>query len=107
VSRPTWGQTLSGQRITIGENRIVEMSADDANCLIPDGWTKLAEWVQGFTQEEDVSFKKIVADYEKNSGNTIDYSIVPAGAHGTNEGRSQARNQLSAGGSEIRTLGPP
>src|SRR6202047_1001904 len=34
-------------------------------------------WVQGFAQEEDVSFKKIVADYEKSSGNTIDYSIVP------------------------------
>jgi len=29
-------------------------------------------WVQGFAQEEDVSFKKIVADYEKTSGNTID-----------------------------------
>src|SRR5438067_13876906 len=34
-------------------------------------------WVQGFAQEEDVSFKNIVADYEKTSGNTIDYSIVP------------------------------
>ena len=34
-------------------------------------------WVQGFAQEEDVSFKKIVADYEKASGNTLDYSIVP------------------------------
>jgi multiple sugar transport system substrate-binding protein len=34
-------------------------------------------WVQGFAQEEDVSFKKIIADYEKASGNTIDYSIIP------------------------------
>src|ERR1700720_3318637 len=34
-------------------------------------------WVQGFAQEEDVSFKKIVADYEKASGNTIDYTIAP------------------------------
>ncbi len=34
-------------------------------------------WVQGFAEEEDVSFKKIVADYEKTSGNTIDYTIVP------------------------------
>src|SRR5947209_836849 len=34
-------------------------------------------WVQGFAQEEDISFKKIVADYEKASGNTIDYSIFP------------------------------
>ena len=34
-------------------------------------------WVQGFIQEEDVAFKKIVADYEKASGNKIDYSIIP------------------------------
>ncbi len=34
-------------------------------------------WTQGFAQEEDVAFKKIVADYEKTSGNTIDYSIIP------------------------------
>src|SRR5882724_6136379 len=36
-------QTRSGQRTTIGEDRIVEMSAEDANCLIPDGWIKLPE----------------------------------------------------------------
>src|SRR5712671_1938460 len=34
-------------------------------------------WVQGFVQEEDVAFKKIVADYEKASGNKIDYRIIP------------------------------
>src|ERR1700752_1232965 len=34
-------------------------------------------WVQGFAEEEDVAFKKMVADYEKASGNTIDYSIIP------------------------------
>jgi multiple sugar transport system substrate-binding protein len=34
-------------------------------------------WVQGFAPEEDVSIKKIFADYEKASGNTIDYSIIP------------------------------
>src|ERR1700732_3851912 len=34
-------------------------------------------WVQGFVQEEDIAFKKIVADYEKASGNKIDYSIIP------------------------------
>src|SRR5438093_3094890 len=34
-------------------------------------------WAQGFAQEEDISFKKIVADYEKASGNTLDYSIIP------------------------------
>jgi multiple sugar transport system substrate-binding protein len=34
-------------------------------------------WAQGFAQEEDVAFKKLVADYEKASGNKIDYSIIP------------------------------
>jgi multiple sugar transport system substrate-binding protein len=34
-------------------------------------------WTQGFAEEEDISFKKIVADYEKASGNTIDYSLTP------------------------------
>ena len=36
-------QTRSGQRTTIGEDRIVEMSAEDADCLIPDGWILLSE----------------------------------------------------------------
>lgn len=34
-------------------------------------------WVQGFAQQEDVAFKKLCADYEKASGNKLDYSIVP------------------------------
>ena len=36
-------QTFSGRHITIGEDRIVEMSEEDANCLIPVGWTLLTE----------------------------------------------------------------
>jgi multiple sugar transport system substrate-binding protein len=31
----------------------------------------------GFAEKEDISIKKIFADYEKASGNTIDYSIIP------------------------------
>src|SRR5260370_1233603 len=34
-------------------------------------------WIQGFVQEEDVAFRALVADYEKSSGNTIDFSIIP------------------------------
>ena len=34
-------------------------------------------WVQGFAQEEDVAFRQVVEDYQKASGNTIDYSIIP------------------------------
>jgi multiple sugar transport system substrate-binding protein len=34
-------------------------------------------WTQGFVPEEDVGVKKMVADYEKASGNTIELTIVP------------------------------
>src|SRR5215471_18119710 len=34
-------------------------------------------WGQGFVQEEDVAIKKVVADYQKASGNTIDLVITP------------------------------
>src|SRR5437899_1768791 len=34
-------------------------------------------WAQGFAKEEDASLKKMVADYEKASGNKIDLSIIP------------------------------
>ena len=33
--------------------------------------------MQGFVPEEDEAFKKVVADYEKASGNKIDFSIMP------------------------------
>jgi multiple sugar transport system substrate-binding protein len=34
-------------------------------------------WIQGFVEEEDVAFHKIVAEYQKISGNTLDFSIFP------------------------------
>jgi multiple sugar transport system substrate-binding protein len=34
-------------------------------------------WTQGFIPEEDASFRQIVAEYEKATGNVIDYSLVP------------------------------
>src|SRR6185436_21168367 len=34
-------------------------------------------WAQGFVPEEDVALKKMIADYEKISGNKIELSIVP------------------------------
>jgi multiple sugar transport system substrate-binding protein len=34
-------------------------------------------WVQGFAQEEDIAFKKLIADYEKASGNKIEDGIIP------------------------------
>src|SRR5262249_34658970 len=34
-------------------------------------------WNQGFVSEEDASFRAVVAEYEKASGNKIDQSIIP------------------------------
>ncbi|MBO0737324.1 MAG: hypothetical protein J2P48_12235, partial [Alphaproteobacteria bacterium] len=34
-------------------------------------------WTQGFAHEEDIAFNKLVADYEKASGNTIDATVIP------------------------------
>ena len=34
-------------------------------------------WVQGFVPQEDDAFRETVAEYEKQSGNKLDYSIVP------------------------------
>ena len=37
-------QTFSGRHLNIGPEGLVEMSAEDAQYLIPAGWTKIAEW---------------------------------------------------------------
>jgi multiple sugar transport system substrate-binding protein len=34
-------------------------------------------WTQGFVPEEDAAFRKMVEDYQKQSGNTIDFSLIP------------------------------
>jgi multiple sugar transport system substrate-binding protein len=40
--------------------------------------TTASMWVvQGFVPEEDAAYKAMVADYERASGNTIDYTIIP------------------------------
>jgi multiple sugar transport system substrate-binding protein len=40
--------------------------------------TTSSMWVvQGFIPEEDAAYRAMVADYQKASGNTIDYTIIP------------------------------
>ena len=34
-------------------------------------------FAQGFAKEEDAAFKAMVEEYQKTSGNKIDYSLVP------------------------------
>src|SRR5215472_15680527 len=64
VLRNSIGLAAAG---TLGSPFIVNAAATTAEV-----W-----WVQGFVPEEDVAFKKAVADYEKASGNKIDLSIIP------------------------------
>ena len=48
-------QTLhSRQHLTVGLDGTVEMWAEDAQYLIPAGWTKLAEW----TTDEDAAAER-------------------------------------------------
>jgi ABC-type glycerol-3-phosphate transport system substrate-binding protein len=43
--------------------------------------TTATMWVQqGFVPEEDAAYRAMVADYQKASGNTIEYSIIPYAA---------------------------
>jgi hypothetical protein len=37
-------QTFSGRHINVGPDGAIEMSAEDVQYYIRDGWTKLAEW---------------------------------------------------------------
>ena len=50
-----------------------------AHPYIANAQAKTAEvwWTQGFVPEEDVAIKKVIADFEKASGNKIDLSIMP------------------------------
>jgi multiple sugar transport system substrate-binding protein len=50
-----------------------------ARPYIANAQAKTAEvwFAQGFAEEEDIALKKMVADYEKASGNKIDLSIIP------------------------------
>jgi multiple sugar transport system substrate-binding protein len=44
-------------------------------------------WTQGFAHEEDIAFDKLVADYEKASGNTIEATIIPYAPGGRRSSR--------------------
>src|SRR4051795_8988616 len=67
------------RRSVLQSSAAVAAASALARPYVANAAAKTAEtwWIQGFAQEEDIAFKKVVADYEKASGNKIDYSIVP------------------------------
>src|SRR5437868_9030546 len=67
------------RRSVLGRTLAVAAAGTLARPFLANAAATTAEvwWPQGFVPEEDVAIKKIVADYEKASGNTIELSIVP------------------------------
>ena len=47
-------QTFSGQHINVSLDGTIEVSAEDAQYFVRDGWSKLAEW----TTEEDATAER-------------------------------------------------
>ena len=72
MTKPTRRSVIRGSLGLVAAGAIAHPYIANAQAKTAEVW-----WVQGFVQEEDISFKKIVADYEKASGNKIEYSIIP------------------------------
>src|SRR5215831_4523182 len=72
MRKPTRRSVIRGSLGLIAAGAVARPYLANAAATTAEVW-----WVQGFAEEEDVSFKKLVADYEKASGNKLDYSIIP------------------------------
>src|SRR6202021_374963 len=71
--------TLITRRSVLRSSLAVAAAGTLARPFIANAAAKTARagWTQGFVPEEGAAFKKIVEDYQKQSGNTIDYSLIP------------------------------
>jgi multiple sugar transport system substrate-binding protein len=71
--------TLITRRSVLRSSLAVAAAGTLARPFIANAAAKTATvwWTQGFVPEEDAAFKKMVEDYQKQSGNTIDYSLIP------------------------------
>src|ERR1700693_4224867 len=76
MSKPTRRSVLRGSLGLVAAGCLARPYIANAEAKTATVW-----WVQGFAEEEDVSIKKIFSDYEKASGNKIDYSIIPYAPH--------------------------
>jgi multiple sugar transport system substrate-binding protein len=71
--------TTLTRRSVIRNSLAVAAAGTVARPFIANAAAKTATvwWTQGFVPEEDAAFRKVVDDYQKQSGNTIDYSLIP------------------------------
>ena len=69
---------LSRRRVVVGSIGLAAAGAI-ARPFIANAAATTASvwWTQGFVPEEDAAFRAMVADYQKQSGNTIDDSLIP------------------------------
>ncbi len=72
MSSPTRRSVLRGSLAAAAAGSLARPYIANAAASTATVW-----WTQGFIPEEDAAFRKVVADYEKASGNTIDYSLIP------------------------------
>jgi len=72
MTKPTRRSVIRGSLGLIAAGAVVRPHIANAAATTAEMW-----WAQGFAKEEDASLKKLVAEYEKASGNKIDLQIVP------------------------------
>src|SRR5215813_6710615 len=72
MSKPTRRSVIRASLGFVAAGAVARPYIGNAAAKTAEVW-----WAQGFVPEEDVAIKKIVADYEKASGNTIDLTITP------------------------------
>jgi multiple sugar transport system substrate-binding protein len=72
MTKPTRRSVIRGSLGLVAAGAVVRPHIANAAATTAEMW-----WAQGFAKEEDASLKKLVAEYEKASGNKIDLQIVP------------------------------
>ena len=73
------GMTVITRRSVLRNSLAVAAAGTLARPFIANAAASTASiwWTQGFVPEEDAAFRKLVDEYQKQSGNTIDYSLIP------------------------------
>ena len=71
--------TIFTRRSVLRSSLAVAAAGTIARPFIANAAAKTATvwWTQGFVAEEDAAFKRIVDEYQKQSGNIIDFSLIP------------------------------
>ena len=72
MTNPTRRSLLRGSAAAVATGALGAPYVANAQAKTATAW-----WVQGFAHEEDIAFQKLLAAYEKASGNTIDATVIP------------------------------